>query len=282
MGNAIVRGRGSQPEPEPLNLELLQSISVAVAEARGVGTVLQKIVMGLTDEASCTLARIWLTAPGDICERCALRAECPDQERCLHLKASVGKQTNPLSGHRWYRMDGDFQRFPLGVRIVGRIGATGQSEHLFDTAEDKEWIARDDWLHREGIRTFVGHPLTFRGEILGVLGVFTRERLSPEKVSWLRLFADHAAVAITNARAFEQIEQLRRRLESENEYLREEFKVAQGFGDMVGQSSALRTVLAQVGLVGPADTTVLICGESAFVTGSVTITRKPAPGLVSA
>ena len=111
MGNAIVRGRGSQPEPESLNLELLQSISVAVAEARGVETVLGKIVMGLTDEASCTLARIWLTAPGDICERCALRAECPDQERCLHLKASVEKPTNPLSGHRWYRMDGDFQRF---------------------------------------------------------------------------------------------------------------------------------------------------------------------------
>ena len=81
-------------------------------------------------------------------------------------------------------------------------------------------------------------------------GVFTWERLSPEKVSWLRLFANHAAVAIANARAFEQIEQLRRRLESENEYLREEFQVAQGFGDMVGQSSALRNVLAQVGLVG--------------------------------
>ena len=271
MGNAIVRGRGSQPEPESLNLELLQSISVAVAEARGVETVLHKIVMGLTDEASCRLARIWLTAPGDICERCALRAECPDQERCLHLKASMGKPTNPLSGHRWYRMDGDFQRFPLGVRIVGRIGATGQSECLLDTADDKEWIARDDWLHREGIRTFVGHPLTFRGEILGVLGVFTRERLSPEKVSWLRLFADHAAVAITNARAFEEIEQLRRRLESENEYLREEFKVAQGFGDMVGQSSALRNVLAQVGLVGPADTTVLISGESG--TGKELIAR---------
>ena len=271
MGNDIVRIRGSQVEPESLDLELLQSVSVAVAEARGVETVLQKIVTGLTDEASCTLARIWLTAPGDICERCPLRAECPDQERCLHLKASMGKPTNPLSGHRWYRMDGDFQRFPLGVRIVGRVGASGQSEYLLNTADDEKWIARDDWLHREGIRTFVGHPLTFRGEILGVLGVFTRERLSPEKVSWLRLFANHAAVAITNARAFEQIQQLRRRLESENEYLREEFKVAQGFGDMVGQSSALRDVLAQVGLVGPADTTVLICGESG--TGKELIAR---------
>ena len=262
---------GEQVEPRSLNLDLLQSISLAVAKARDVETVLKMIVTGLAEEDSCTLARIWLTAPGDICERCALRAECPDQKRCLHLKASEGRPTTPLSGDRWYRMDGDFQRFPLGVRIVGRIGASGQSEHLFDTAGDRQWIGRDDWLRREGIRTFVGHPLQFRAEILGVLGVFTRERLDPEKVAWLRLFADHAAVAIANARAFEEIEQLQRQLELENEYLREEVKVAHGFGDMVGQSAALRKVLDQVGLVGPADTTALICGESG--TGKELIAR---------
>ena len=48
----------------------------------------------------------------------------------------------------------------------------------------------------------------------------------------------------------------------ENEYLREEVKVAHAFGDIVGESSALRKVLAQVDLVAPADTSVLILGES--------------------
>ena len=271
MATRSVSNAGGHAAAGSLDVELLQSISLAVAKVRDVETVLKMIVMGLADKASCTLARIWLTAPGDICERCALRAECPDQERCLHLKAGEGRPATPLSGDRWYRMDGDFQRFPLGIRIVGRIGASGQSEHLFDTAGDKEWIGRDDWLRREGIRTFVGHPLQFRGEILGVLGVFTRERLGPEKVAWLRLFADHAAVAIANARAFEEIERLHRRLELENEYLREEVKVARGFGDMIGQSAALRKVLDQVGLVGPADTTALICGESG--TGKELIAR---------
>ena len=271
MATGSASNVGAHADAGSLNIELLQSISLAVAKVRDVETVLKMIVTGLADEASCKLARIWLAAPGDICERCALRAECPDQERCLHLKASEGRPTNPLSGARWYRMDGDFQRFPLGIRIVGRIGATGQSEHLFDTAGDKEWIGRDDWLRREGIRTFVGHPLQFRGEIFGVLGVFTREQLGPEKVAWLRLFADHAAIAIANARAFEEIEQLHRRLELENEYLREEVKVAHGFGEMVGQSSALRKVLDQVGLVGPADTTALIRGESG--TGKELIAR---------
>ncbi len=40
---------------------------------------------------------------------------------------------------------------------------------------------------------------------------------------------------------------------------------------MVGQSSALRKVLDQIGLVGPADTTALICGESG--TGKELIAR---------
>ena len=271
MTPAEAQRSGKRIESPPLNLELLQSISLAVAEARNVESVLRMIVTGLADKASCTLVRIWLIAPGDICERCALRAECPDQEMCLHLKASMGRPANPLSGDKWHRMDGDFRRFPLGIRIIGRIGATGQSEHLLDTAGDSEWIGRDDWLQREGIRSFVGHPLLFRGEILGVLGVFTRERLGPEKVAWLRLFADHAAVAIANARAFQEIEQLHRRLELENEYLREEVKVAHGFGNMLGESPGLRKVVDQVGLVGPADTTALICGESG--TGKELIAR---------
>ena len=255
-------GAEAQATAGPIDLELLQSISLAVAQARDVETVLKMIVGGLVEKASCTLARIWLTAPGDICQRCALRAECPDQTQCLHLVASMAKPTSKASGEAWYQMDGDFQRFPLNVRIIGRIGATGRSEHRSDTTADEEWIGRDDWLRREGIRTFVGHPLQFRGEILGVLGVFTREQLGPEKAAWLRLFADHAATAIANARAFEEIERLQGQLELENEYLREEVKIAHGFGEIIGQSRALRKVLDQVGLVGPADTSVLICGES--------------------
>jgi transcriptional regulator with GAF, ATPase, and Fis domain len=211
------------------------------------------------------------TDKGDICGRCEMRSECPVQSACLHLKATAGKPANPDSGDRWHRMDGDFQRFPLGVRIVGRVGASGKPEVLRETAGDPLWIGRADWLRREGIRTFVGQPLRFRGETLGVLGVFTRELLSPEEVSWLGLFADQAAVALANAAAFEKIERLQERLELENEYLREEINSAHGFGEIVGSSSALRKVLDQVALVGPVDSTVLICGESG--TGKELIAR---------
>ena len=58
-----------------------------------------------------------------------------------------------------------------------------------------------------------------------------------------------------------QIEELRRKLEAENEYLREEAESGTNSA-IVDSSPALRQVLDQISLVGPTDATVLIQGES--------------------
>ena len=93
-----------------------------------------------------------------------------------------------------------------------------------DITKDAQWIARPDWAAREGILGFGGQPLSYHGEILGVLGVFTRATFCGEALSSLRMIADHAAAAIANARAFEEIRDLQSRLAIENEYLRGENK----------------------------------------------------------
>lgn len=61
-------------------------------------------------------------------------------------------------------------------------------------------------------------------------------------------------------RALEEIEALRAQLEMENTYLREEVKTA--FGDLVGESPALRKVLQQIEIVAPTGASVLILGET--------------------
>ena len=73
-----------------------------------------------------------------------------------------------------------------------------------DVSADKAWIVDREWARQEQIRSFAGHPLIYRGETLGVLAVFSRRYPVDREFEWLRLFADHAAVAITNARAFEE------------------------------------------------------------------------------
>ncbi len=65
---------------------------------------------------------------------------------------------------------------------------------------------------------------------------------------------------LTNA--LQEIERLREQLEIENRYLREEVKTALAFGDIVGESAALRTVLQQIEIVAPTEASVLILGET--------------------
>ncbi len=76
------------------------------------------------------------------------------------------------------------------------------------------------------------------------------------------MFADQAASAIVNARAFSELERLRQQLESHDVYLKEEVATALAFGDIVGGSRALHQVLDQVDDVARTDATVLILGES--------------------
>jgi transcriptional regulator with GAF, ATPase, and Fis domain len=91
---------------------------------------------------------------------------------------------------------------------------------------------------------------------------FRSGNFNAEDFDWLRTFADHAAVAIANARAFEEIESLKKRLEQENDYLREEVIAALGLREIIGESSALKKVLRQIELVAPTDAAVLVHGES--------------------
>ena len=70
-----------------------------------------------------------------------------------------------------------------------------------------------------------------------------------------------AAVAVTNARAFEQVDS-RRDLEMERDHLREEDQETGMFGEILGRSDALKRVLRQVEMVARTDASVLILGET--------------------
>ncbi len=71
--------------------------------------------------------------------------------------------------------------------------------------------------------------------------------------------------------AYTEVERMKERLEAENVYLQEEFKVERNFAGIVGQSHAIQQVLHQIELVAPTDASVLITGESG--TGKELIAR---------
>lgn len=64
------------------------------------------------------------------------------------------------------------------------------------------------------------------------------------------------------AAAFEEIKQLTAQLEQERDYLRSEINVISNFGEIIGESQALKRTLAQIEAVGPTPVNVLVLGES--------------------
>ncbi|MCC9654303.1 sigma-54-dependent Fis family transcriptional regulator [Rhodopirellula halodulae] len=247
-----------------------KSLLLSMAQQRSVADVLRLVVDHLSTSEAVALARIWLIRPGEGCLTCPMRNECPDQTQCLHLVASAGHSiVNPEADLT--RVDGEFRRFPLGIRKVGRIAATGTPMEIQDIDGDPDWLVKLDWAKSENIRGFGGQPLIHRGRSLGVLGVFARTAIGDACLDWMRMIADHVASAIANAEAWEEIETLRSRLEQENDYLQEELR-GEAFGEMVGQSDALQTVAQQIRLVAPTDSTVLVMGESG--TGKELVARE--------
>ncbi len=258
-----------QPQAGAPSFDTLKGLVLKLGGERCVSAVLKLIVDGLAELPQVALARVWLKRPGDICPTCPRRSDCPGEVDCLQLVASAG---NPRAeGTDWSRTDGGFSRFPVGVRKVGQVAAS--KDAVCVTLESSsEWLADPEWAETEGIQGFAGQPLLYDGELLGVLGLFGRTPPQLDGLGWLRMLADHAASAIANARAFEEIEELKGRLELERDYLREETRSAQAFGEIVGESAELKSILRQIALVAPTDANVLILGESG--TGKELVARE--------
>jgi transcriptional regulator with GAF, ATPase, and Fis domain len=258
------------PDYEP-EFDSLRDFLLEIAAERSVEHLLTKVVQKLAERPHAKLARVWLFEKGDLCATCPMRPRCGDRSRCLHLVASAESSVgvameNVHDGGR------DLRRLPEGVGTIGRIAASGQQLVSDNPEAELEGFGEPGWAARQGIRGFGGQPIIFQNEVLGVIAQFNRILTPDHSPAWLRIFADHIAGAIVNARAFEEIEELKSHLELENTLLKEEVQEAKSLGAMIGDSASLRRLLRQVEMVARTDATVLIMGESG--TGKELVARE--------
>jgi formate hydrogenlyase transcriptional activator len=130
--------------------------------------------------------------------------------------------------------------------------------------EKEQEYANERRLAAEGIHSMCVVPLALQGKCIGLLSLVSREkdRYSDEDAVFLQEVANQVTLAIQNMQSYQEIDNLKARLEKENVYLREELRTEHNFEEIVGNSPALLKALHAVDQVAPTDSTVLIYGET--------------------
>jgi PAS domain S-box-containing protein len=105
---------------------------------------------------------------------------------------------------------------------------------------------------------YTSTPIYEQGKLAGAVVVF--KDISERKQAEQKLL-----------KAFQEVEQLKERLQEQNIYLQEEISQEHNFGEIIGQSAPVQQLLQSVQQVAATDATVMILGESG--TGKELIAR---------
>jgi|LSQX01.2.fsa_nt_gb transcriptional regulator with GAF, ATPase, and Fis domain len=249
------------PQVEPNRaLQLL----LELAHEQSLDTLLNKLMEAAIDGPGSviTCAQVWLLEKGDRCDICPHAAHCPDQSRCLHLYTGRLMKSDHEPPEEENDINNPNRRIPLSMGLLGSIALSGEQRYIQNWRAEPEMAFGVEWLEKKKILGLVATPVMFRGEILGVMAAYTRTTLLEIGKPWGRVFANFVGGAIVNARSFEEIQRLKGQLELQNAYLRELILEAKAFGNLIGQSAALKRIVSQVDLVAPTEASVLILGET--------------------
>jgi PAS domain S-box-containing protein len=113
----------------------------------------------------------------------------------LVLEASSG-----LYNH----LNGSHGSVPLGELKIGRI-ALRRQPHLSNDVQNDPEVSDRDWAKREGMVSFVGHPLVVADRVVGVIAAFGRQPLTEPTLLAFSSIADQIAQFVRTKRAEEAL-----------------------------------------------------------------------------
>lgn len=152
--------------------------------------------------------------------------------------------------------------YHLGEGITGTVGQTGEPAVIRETARSSRFLNRTGVLRGGDNESFLCVPIRHSSQIIGTLSlsfpVLPQDTLA-KLVSLLTVVTNIAADAVAGVR--QQVEE-RQRLERENDRMRYELGENEGFRNIVGHSSAMRSVYLEMTKVARSEATVLLMGES--------------------
>jgi len=190
--------------------------------------------------------------------------------RRLRAERGMIMLVDPVSGSlrtrvsRNIREGGEHEKGRSPHAIIKEVMQSGTSVMSADARADDRFVDSETVIS-ENIVSILCVPLVIRDNIAGAIYVDhreTRHLFSQKDLSFLEAFADQSAIAIENARLYEELEQARMRLSAENESLRNDVLVDKHLDSIVGSSEAVSRIQFTVRKAATAASTVLIRGES--------------------
>jgi formate hydrogenlyase transcriptional activator len=207
------------------------------------------------------------------CDQCCLLLPDPDSGQ---LRATV------LYNAKGRVVASEGTIVPIHGSIEGKVFQTAKSlwvKSFEEVRENQELAGNADGqrifasLTTEGLKSGCYLPLVTRDRVVGVLtaGKRSKNTFADEDVSFFEQVAHQVAMAVENALDYGQAREDRDKETEQKLYLLEEIRADRNFGEIVGESRALKSVLQQVSIVAPTDSGVLILGETG--TGKELIAR---------
>lgn len=169
---------------------------------------------------------------------------------------------------------------PHDGSICGKAFQTGKTQH-FNSFEEIRYAPESfgssagqriyQCLIDEGLISGCSLPLLSRNGVIGVLTALNRSEraFDEDDIAFLEQVARQVAIAVENALDYEKAIRDRDKETKQRLYLEEEIRAE--FGEIVGDSPALKTALDLVSIVSPTGSSVLILGETG--TGKELIAR---------
>ncbi len=139
-----------------------------------INTIAHHVTEALVQQFDCAFARLWIVEP---------------DRTSLKLVASSGLHT---------RLDGDFERVPMGAYKVGKI-AQNRVPFLSNQLTQESWVKDRDWAIANKLQGFAGYPLISQDRVIGVLVSFSHKAMAAEFLEVLQVLCMATAVGLDAA-----------------------------------------------------------------------------------
>ena len=134
-------------------------------------------------------------------------------------------------------------------KSYGRVVVEQQEPVIIANLQTDSRTQNPDFYREQGLVSYAGVPLIAKDEVLGVLGIYTKQEhsFSKEEIELLMVLAWQAAIAIHNARLYEETLRSRHELETTNQSLERSLRQLDGLHTALAPIGALRSIEEMIG-----------------------------------